>query len=141
MARQTFQLHCQVEQPTHVGFGFIRLRQFGNAVERTLQIPLVGWMVGYQLRQPVDLPITHLEHAPGILQHRTRFQAPESNNLRHMIATIFTLDITDDFLAPGFAEIDVEIGHRHARRIEKPLEQQPQLKRVQISNRQRPSHH
>ena len=103
-----------------------------------LQRPRVGRMVGDQLAQPVDLAIAHLQHAPGILQHRARLQLAEGDDLRDRVAAIFLLDIADDLAAPGFAEVDIEVGHRHALGVEEAFEQQAQLDRIEIGDGQRP---
>src|SRR3546814_9878812 len=55
-----------------------------------------------------------------------------------MIVPVLFLDVADHLVAPGFAEIDVEVGHRHALGVEEPLEQQAQLQRNEIGDRQRP---
>ena len=38
----------------------------------------------------------------------------------------------------GFAEVDVEVGHRHALGIEEALEQQVERDRVEVGDGQRP---
>ena len=52
-----------------------------------------------------------------------------------MIAAILALNIADHFFAPCFAEIDIEIGHRHTFGIEEPFEQQPEFDRIKVGNR------
>ena len=95
-------------------------------------------MIGHQLGEPVDLAIAHLKHAAGVLEHRARLQLSEGDDLRHLVAAIFFLDVADHLAASRFAEIDVEVGHRHALGIEETFEQQPQPNRVEIGDRQRP---
>jgi hypothetical protein len=51
------------------------------------------------------------------------------------------LDIADDFAAPGFAEIDIEVGHRHAVGVEEAFEQQAMFQRIEIGDGQRPGDH
>src|SRR3546814_14133933 len=58
-----------------------------------------------------------------------------------MIRTIFVLYVPDDFSAPGFAEVDIEIGHRHAFRIKEALEKQTQSERVEIGAGERPGNY
>src|SRR3546814_1318046 len=58
-----------------------------------------------------------------------------------MIRTIFVLYVPDDFSAPGFAEVDIEIGHRHAFRIKEALEKQTQSERVEIGDGERPGNY
>ena len=97
--RQAFQLHRQVEQALHVLVAAIFGDQLGHARQRpavlvagaaqaALQRPLVGRMVGHQLRQPVDLAVGHLQHAAGVLEHRPRLQPPEGDDLRDPVAAV-----------------------------------------------------
>ena len=97
--------------------------EFADTVERAVEGPGIGRMVGDKLGEAIDLAIAHLQHTPGILQHGAGLQATEGDDLRDMIAAIFPLNVADHFLAPGFAEIDVEIRHRHAFRIKEAFEQ------------------
>ena len=47
---------------------------------------------------------------------------------------VLALDVFDHFLASKIAEIDIDIGHRNALGIEKSLEQQAELERIEIGN-------
>ena len=49
----------------------------------------------------------------------------------------FSGDVFDHVAAPPHAEVDIDIGHRHALRIEKALEQQVILQRIDVRNLQR----
>ncbi len=83
-------------------------------------------MVGHLLAQPVDLTIAHLQDAPGIAQNRARFQLSEGDNLRNLPRAVFLLHIADNLTAPRFAEVDIEVRHRHAVGVEETFEQQTQ---------------
>ena len=48
------------------------------------------------------------------------------------------LDVGDDLVAMGFAEVDVEVRHRHALGIEEALEQQAERDRIEVGDGQRP---
>ncbi len=95
-------------------------------------------MVGDRLGQPVDLPVGHLEDPPRILEHGARLQFPEGDDLGDLVGAVALLDVADDLAAPGFAEIDVEIRHRHALGVEEALEQQAEPDRIEIGDGQRP---
>ena len=58
--------------------------------------------------------------------------------LRDAVPAIFVLDVGNHLVAVGFAEIDVEVGHRHAFGIEEALEQQIERDRVEVGDGQRP---
>ena len=88
MARQAFELHRQIEQAPDLGVVLIFGGELGHAVERALERPGIGRMVGDQLGEPVDLAIAHLQHAAGILEHRARLQLSEGDDLRDLVAAI-----------------------------------------------------
>ena len=141
MARQPFELGGEVEQAADLIVVGIFLRQLGHAVERALEVPRIGRMVGDQLGEAIDLAIAHLEHAAGVLEHRARLQFTEGDDLRDLIAAVFLLHVADDLATPGFAEVDVEVGHRDAFRVEEAFEQQTELHRIEIGDGQRPGDH
>ncbi len=94
----------------------------------------------HQFCQFVDLAIGHLQHATDVAQHAPRLQGAEGDDLRHLIAAVALLHIIDDPVAPVLTEIDIEVRHRDALGIEKPLEQQAEPDRVEIGNGQRIGH-
>ena len=49
----------------------------------------------------------------------------------------FCLDVADHLFAAVLAEVDVEVGHRHAVRIEEALEQQREAQRIDVGDGQR----
>ena len=91
----------------------------------------------HQFCQLVDLPIGHLQHPPDVAQHPACLQRTEGNDLSHLIAAIALLHIADHLVAAVLAEVDIEVRHRHAFRIEKPLEQKAKPDRIEIGDRQR----
>ena len=61
----------------------------------------------------------------------------EGDDLRDLIAAVALLHVSDDFVAAVLAEVDVEVGHRHAFRIEKALEQQAEAHRIEVGDGER----
>src|SRR3546814_3971728 len=106
-----------------------------RSVERAFERPRIGGEVGHQLGEPINLAVAHLEHAAGILEHRARLQFSEGDDLRDLIAAVFLLDVADHLATPGFAEVDVEIGHRYAFGVQEAFEQQPELQGIEIGDR------
>ena len=96
-----------------------------------------GRILRHQLAQLVDLPVRHLQHAADVAQHAARLQRAEGDDLRHPVAAVALLHIADDLVAAILAEVDVEVRHRHAFRIEEALEQQTEADRIEIGDRQR----
>ena len=96
-----------------------------------------GRILRHQLGQLVDLPVGHLQHAADVAQHAARLQRAEGDDLRDLIAAVALLHIVDHLAAPVLAEVDVEVGHRHAFGIEEALEQQAEPDRIEIGDGQR----
>src|SRR6185437_11455343 len=61
----------------------------------------------------------------------------EGDDLRDAIHAIALAHITDDLVAPVLAEVDVEVRHRDAFRIEEAFEEKAEAQWVQIRDRQR----
>ena len=91
----------------------------------------------HHLAQLVDLPVGHLQHPADVAQHPPRLQRAEGDDLGDLIAAVTPLHVADDLVAPLLAEVDVEVGHRHALGIEEALEQEAEADRVEIGDGQR----
>ena len=96
-----------------------------------------GRILRHQLAQLVHLPVGHLQHAADVAQHAARLQGAEGDDLRHLVAAVALLHVADHLVAAVLAEVDVEVGHRHALGIEEALEQQPEADRIEIGDGER----
>ena len=90
--------------------------------------------VGDQLGDAVDVGEAHVEHAAHVFDGGARAQRAEGDDLRHLLAAVFFGDVLDHFAAAVRAEIDVDIGHADALRIQEALEQQAVLQRIDIGD-------
>ena len=140
VAREAFELHCQIDQPLHLGIILVFASEIRRTVQRARQGPRVGRVVGDHLAQPVHLAVAHLQNPPAIAQHRACLELAEGDDLRDLIRAVAVLHIADHFAAPRFAEVDVEVGHGHAFGVQEPFEQQAKFERIEVGNRQRPRH-
>ena len=100
----------------------------------------LGWVLRHELRELVDLAERHFEHSPDIAHHAARQKRAESDDLSDAILAVALAHISDHFVAPILAKVDVEVWHRYAFGIEKALEQQAETQRVEVGDRQRPRH-
>ncbi len=91
----------------------------------------------HQLGQLVDLAERQFEDAAGIAHDAARQKRSESDDLRDFIVAVASPDIGNHFVAPLLTEIDIEIRHRNAFRIEEALEQETEADRIEIGNRKR----
>src|SRR5262249_58592156 len=73
-----------------------------------------------------------------VAQHAARLERTEGDDLRDLVAAVALLHIADDFAAAILTEVDVEVRHRDAFRIEEALEQEPEADRVEVGDGQRP---
>ncbi len=105
--------------------------------QRTVERPGIGRIVRNQLRQRVALRVRQVEHAPGVAHHRLCAQRAEGRDLRDRIVTVLVLDIVDHAISIVLAEVDVEVRHRHALRIEEALEQQLVAQRIEVRDAER----
>ena len=137
VAGEAFELLRDVEGTPHhriaVAFGL----QPRLAVDGAFQRDRVGRVLRHQLAQPIDLAVGHLQHAADIAQHAARLQGAEGDDLRHMIAAVLLLHVADHLVAALLAEVDVEVRHRDALRIEEALEQEPEADRIEIGDGER----
>ena len=88
--------------------------------------------VGHQLGDALDVGEAHVEHAAYVLDGGARGQGVEGDDLRHLLAAVFFGDVLNHFAAPVHAEIDIDIGHADALRIQEALKQQAVLQRIDI---------
>ena len=96
-----------------------------------------GRILRHELAELVHLPVGHLQHAADVAQHAARLQCAEGDDLRHLVAAVALLHVMDHLVAAVLAEVDVEVGHRHALGIEEALEQQPEADRIEIGDGER----
>ena len=151
VAGEILKLQGEVNQLAHRIVGFVLSLEIGNdalrfpgrflaAPERIVETQ-VQRPHGNQLGDLVDLSVGHAEHAPGIAQHGLGRHGAEGDDLADVIAPVLGGDVLDHLIALVHAEVDVEIGHRHAFRIEEPLEQQAIAQGIDVGDAQRPGHH
>ena len=120
-----------------IGFGIALGLQPRLVVDRARQRHRIGRILRHELAELVDLAIGHFQHAADVAQHAARLQGAEGDDLRHLIAAVALLHIADHLVAAVLAEIDIEVRHRDAFRIEEALEQQAEADRIEIGDGQR----
>ncbi len=83
---------------------------------------------GNELGDLVDEAVTHSEHATDVAHHGLRGHGAVGDDLRDPLAAVLLRHVLDDAVAAFHAEVDVEVGHRHAFGIQEALEQQVVLR-------------
>ncbi len=110
---------------------------FGSLSMAAASVTGAAGFCGTSLVKLVDLAIGHLQHAADVAQHAARLQRTEGDDLRHLIAAVAILHVADHLVAAVLAEVDVEVRHRDAFRIEEALEQQAEADRIEVGDGQR----
>ncbi len=118
-----------------------RLLKAGLVRNRLLEGNRMGRVLRHELGEPVDLPERHLEHPSDVAQHAASEERAECDDLSHAVGAVAVAHVGDDLVASLLAEVDVEVRHRHALRIEETLEQQPEPHRIEVSDGERPGCH
>ena len=89
------------------------------------------------LREPVHLPVGHLQHAPHIAHGGLGQKRAKGDDLGHLVAAVFLLHVLDHLFPAIHAKVDVEVGHRDAFGVEEAFEQQGIAQRVKVGDGQR----
>ncbi len=148
VAGEVFQFQRQVDQGASLLILFVGFAEFlDDPVGFLLRLFRAAERIGqgqverpwrHQLGQPVDLSVGHAQYAAGIAQHRLGRHRAVGDDLADPVATVFLRDVVDHLVASIHAEVDVEVGHRHAFGIQEALEQQVELQRVEVGDLQHP---
>ena len=91
---------------------------------------------GNLLGDLVDVGERHLEHAADVADHRLRLHRAEGDDLRDVLAAVLARDVVDHLAAAALAEVDVDIGQRHALGVEEALEDQVEVERIDVGDPQ-----
>ena len=84
----------------------------------------------------VDVGKRHLEHAAHVADDGLRLHRPERDDLRDVLAAVLPRDVLDDLAAAPLAEVDVDIGQRHALGVEEALEDEIEVERIDVGDPQ-----
>ncbi len=87
---------------------------------------------GIKLDDAIGLGERQSQHAADVADRLFSLDRAEGDDLRDAIVAVFLAHVVEYFVAPLEAEIDVDIGHRAAARIEPSLEQQLVLDRIDL---------
>ena len=75
-----------------------------------------------------------VEHAGGVLDGVLRLHDAVGDDLGDLVVAVLLLDVLDDLAAAAIIEVDVEVGHGDAVRVQEPLEEQAVLDRVEVGD-------
>ena len=94
-------------------------------------------LVGHGLRDPVHVAVAHAHDPADVADGRAGEHRAEGDDLGDVVLAVLAADVVDDLVPALVLEVHVDIGHRHAVRVEEPLERQPVVERVHRRDAQR----
>ena len=108
----------------------------GFQLRGNLQRPLQGdsQLHRHQLSDHIHRSVGHGHSPSHVPDSASGRHCAEGDDLGHVVCAVLPHHIVDDLLAALIAEVDVKVGHTDPLRVEKPLEQQVILDRVNTRN-------
>ena len=134
VARQPLQVAREVDEPLRLVALLVDAAKILRVGKRTVERDAEFRRNGF--RHAVDARVRHFERTPDIANRALRRHRAEGDDLRDMIGAVAALHIVDDLLTANIAEVDVDIRHRHALRIQKPLKEQFILQGIEVRDAQ-----
>ena len=138
VAVEAFQLLRHLEQARDALVAPDQVAQLWIGVHRLAQRDLLARLVRHHLADAIDEIVAHLQHAADVAQAGPRRQRAEGDDLGDAVLAVFALDVADDLTAPLLAEVDVEVRHRDAFRVQEALEHQIEAQRIERGDVERP---
>ncbi len=135
LADEPFERPRQVDDLLRRRIGLVGRLQVGaglEAVGERLPRPFRD-----QLRDPVDDAVRDLEHPARVADGGAGGHRPEGDDLGDAVAPVLLGDVVDHPLAALDGEVDVDVRHRLAARVEEALEEQVVLDRVDVGDLER----
>src|SRR5882757_9725370 len=130
VAGYTFERARQIDEVLDLLFGVIQALQLGFLSQRIIQRD--PELERNELRDLVHVAIAHAEHAAHIAHHSLCRHRAVRDDLRDSLTAVLDGHVLDHTVTAIHAEVDVEVGHGDAFRIQEALEQQVVIDRIQI---------
>jgi len=129
VACQAFDDAGVVEELPHAVVPLVQVTHLGFLVYRPFDAPVRG---GDELGYLVDLRVGHAERTPHVAHRRLGLHGPEGGDLGDVVLAVLVGDVFDDPVASLAAEVDVDVGHADAFRVQEALEDEVVLDGVDV---------
>ena len=141
VAQAAFHPTSGIKQVLHLIGRFINCPQFGGRFKRFRD----GHVLALNRTRDQFGDLVHVcqgngHHPPDIAHRAASGHGAEGDDLRHTIGTVFLIAILHHFRAAVVLEIQVDIRHRDAIRVEEAFKQQGVAERLHGGDIQRESH-
>ena len=103
---------------------------------RQLQADARTRFIGNEFADAVAKGVAEIQHPPDVAHRRARSHGAECHDLADGVFAIFGFDVIDNAFAVALAKVDVKVGHGDPLGVQKTLEQQVVLQRVQVGDLQ-----
>ena len=134
MARHPLKGARRVDEPFHLLIALVLFPQLARDTQRVVERDVRP--CGDELGDDVAVGVAHVERAADVADHAARGHRTEGDDLRNMVVAVLAPDVIDNLAAARIAEVHVDIRHRHALGIQKALEKQSVLHRLDIRDGQ-----
>src|SRR5690606_24496467 len=130
VAVETFEAQREIEELGDAVIGVPHADEVGVGLEAIGELDARAG--GDLLRDRVDLGERDPQDTADVAQHRARGHRSEGDDLADAILSVFLADVFDHPFASIHAEIDVDIRHGDALRVEEALEEEIVAERVDV---------
>ena len=134
IAHHAFQFLRGLEQFPNLPIFFDGLAQLGGILDGLLQRNVE--LRRHHLGNAIHVGVRDVHGPANVFDCGLRGHGAEGDDLGHVVAPIFLCDVLNDLAPPVHAKINIDIRHGHALRVQKALEQQLMLQRVDIGDSQ-----
>ena len=130
MTRQSFKSHRQVEHLLYKRLVLVSSSQLRIDLKSLCDSDpeLIRDGFGYL----IALSVRRVESPRDIAYSRFGLESTESDDLRHLVPAVLSVDVLDDLLPSLDAEVDVYIRHADSLRVQEPLEDQVVFDRIYL---------
>ena len=122
VAGDALEVPGEVDDPLDARVGVDLLAQ--RRRDRQGLVELDPELVRDRLRDPVHLAVRVTEDPADVADRRAGQHRAERDDLGDVVLAVLAPDVGDDLVAAAVLEVDVDVGHRHAVRVQEPLERE-----------------
>ena len=120
MARHSLHLEGRVDQFLDLRVGVVHPLQLGRDFQCALQRHLQFHRD--LLCDHIHILVGHPHHTAHVTDGVAGGHGAKGDDLRHMVSTVFPVDVVDDFLTALIAEVHVKVGHTDTFGVQETLE-------------------
>ena len=138
VARHALEVPGEVDDPGDARVGIHLFAQCRG--DRQGLVELDPELVRDRLGDPVHLAVRVTQDPADVADRRAGQHRAERDDLGDVVLAVLAPDVGDDLVAAAVLEVDVDVGHRHAIRVQEPLERELVQDRVDRRDAERVRH-